>query len=215
MNVYFISGMCVNCGVFDKIELPENCTRSYIEWSIPKKGETIEEYAFQLSKKIDLNKPFVIVGYSLGGIIMQEMNKFIHPEKNILISSIKAEKERPLLFKIAKASHILKHIPQALYSVNKTLSNAFTRLIYDMTIEEIEEYVSYTSSIYMKWATCQITEWLPSQQCDNLYHIHGTKDQIFPYKHVSNAYTIKEGDHLMVMRKHEEVSKAISEILLK
>jgi hypothetical protein len=85
MKVYFISGMCVNCKVFDSIILPDGYEKHYIEWNIPEGSETIEEYAFKLAERIDQSQPFIIIGYSLGGIVMQEMNKFLRPEKNILI----------------------------------------------------------------------------------------------------------------------------------
>lgn len=213
MNVYFVSGMCVNCKVFDQIELPDEYEKQYIEWYIPNGDETLEEYTRKMAKGIDRTKPFILVGYSFGGVIIQEMNKFLNPEKNIIISSIKAEFERPFLFRLAKTSHVPQNIPQKLYMVNKTISNLFTKLIYDMSLDEIDEYVSYTSAAYMKWSTSQITNWIPRKRCNNLFHIHGTKDQIFPYKLVSGIYTIDNGDHLMVMRKADEVSRILREIL--
>lgn len=215
MNVYFISGMCVNCSVFKNIKLPAGYQKKYIEWNIPDQNETLEDYVARLAENIDKNEPFAIVGYSLGGIMMQEMNKILSPEKNILISSIKNEREIPRLFKIAKISRIPKYAPQQLYSVNKTISNIFTRLVYNMSIEEVEECVSYTSPEYMKWATYQITNWRPEKECKNLYHIHGTKDQVFPFSLIKeNVYIVPNADHLMVMNRPDEVNQLIAKILL-
>jgi hypothetical protein len=84
-----------------------------------------------------------------------------------------------------------------------------------MSIEEVEKFVLYTSPVYMRWTTYQITKWLPSHQCKNLYRIHGTGDQIFPYKRIKNVYTIEDGDHLMIMRKPNEVNSIIKDIILK
>ncbi len=214
MVVYFLSGMCVNCKVFDKISLPVGYQKQYIEWYIPEDNETLEEYTQKMAKAIDTTKPFIIVGYSFGGIIMQEMNYFLKPEKNILISSIKSESEIPSLFRLAKKIQSAKHFPKRLYSVNKAISNLFTHLIYNMAIDDIEQCVTYTSPSYMKWTTHQITSWTPTVKCKNLYHIHGTKDQVFSYKPIQNAYSIENGDHLMIMKKAEEVNKIINSIIL-
>lgn len=213
MDVYFISGMCVNCKVFKKIELPCDYIKHYIEWIEPEECDSLNDYARKMASSIDTGKPFVLIGYSFGGIIIQEMNQFIKPEKNIIISSIKDRNEIPNLFKIAKASHILKHIPAKLYSINETISNLFARTLYKMTEQEVSEYVSYTSSSYMKWSTYQITNWEPVTTLKNLYHIHGTKDQIFSSENIKNAYIVEEGDHLMILRKSDKINEILSGIL--
>jgi len=214
MKVYFLSGMCVNCKVFDKIKFPPNYEKQYIEQHIPQDDETLEEYTKTMANDIDTSQPFILMGYSLGGIIMQEMNKFLKPEKNILISSIKSVAEIPPLFRIAKKAHITQHLPKQLYSTNKKISDLYIHLVYNMSIEDIKQCVAYTSPEYMKWTSYQITHWEPTIKVENLYHIHGTKDQIFPYKYIQNALFIEGGDHLMVMKKAEEVNQILNEIIL-
>ena len=206
--------MCVNCKVFDQIQLPEGFEKKYLDWYVPCDNESLENYTRNMAKDIDSSQPFIIVGYSLGGIIMQEMNKFLTPEKNILLSSIKTEEEIPRLFQLAKKIRFANRFPKKLYVINKTISNLFTHLVYKMSIEEMNRCVVYTCPTYMKWTTLQITNWTPTVACKNLYHIHGTKDQVFPYKKIKDVYTIKNGDHLMVMKKAEEVNKVLNEILV-
>ncbi len=214
MKVYFLSGMCVNCRVFDQIRLPEGYEKRYIEWHIPREDETLDEYTRKMAEEIDTSEPFILVGYSLGGIIMQEMNRFLRPEKNILISSMKRTEEIPRLFRVAKEIRFSERFPKSLYSVNKAITLLFTRLVYDMSAEFIERCVTYTSPEYMHWTTHQITHWEPVEPCPNLYHIHGTKDQVFPSKQIQDAYKIEEGDHVMVMKKAEEVNRLINEIII-
>ena len=45
ITVYFISGMCYNCKVFDKLRLPKGYKKAYIEWFIPSPDESLSEYA--------------------------------------------------------------------------------------------------------------------------------------------------------------------------
>jgi hypothetical protein len=214
MDVYFIPGLCVNCKVFDGIVLPEKYEKKYIEWHIPADNETLEEYTRKMAENIDASKPFVIVGYSLGAIIMQEMNKFLRPEMNIVISSMKNKEERPLFFRFVKKTRLAKIFPKQLFAINnKKITYLFARLIYKMADDDIEKCVTQTSPSYMKWTVFQITEWMPTLQCKNLYHIHGTKDQTFPVKQIKNACLIEGGDHIMVLKKTEEINKALKTIL--
>jgi hypothetical protein len=80
--------------------------------------------------------------------------------------------------------------------------------------QKYTQCVTHTTPAYMKWAISQITTWVPQGPCPNLYHIHGTKDQTFPYRRIKNAVLIEDGDHLMVMKKPEAVNKALNDMLL-
>ena len=76
ITVYFISGMCYNCKVFDKLRLPKGYKKAYIEWFIPSPDESLSEYAHKMAKMIDTSRPFILIGYSFGAVIMQEMTLF-------------------------------------------------------------------------------------------------------------------------------------------
>lgn len=216
INVYFVSGMCNNCSVFDSIILPKGYNKKYIEWIIPDMNDTLEEYALKMAKDIDTSKPFVLVGYSFGANIVQEMNKFITPEKNIIISSMKRKEEIPAIFNFAHSIHFAERVPDKVLAATDFIINVFTKFIYNMPTDKITRYMIYTDPVYLKWSIRQITNWQPVDECKHIYHIHGTKDQIFPYDQISDdVYTIKGGDHLMVMERAHEVSDVISMILTK
>ena len=53
----------------------------------------------------------VLVGVSFGGVIVQEMSKFMEAQKIIIISSVKSKEELPKRFKIAAKSKIYKLFP--------------------------------------------------------------------------------------------------------
>ncbi len=88
IDVYFISGMCYNCKVFDKLRLPKGYRKVYIEWYIPRPDESLSEYARTMAKVIDTSSPFILIGYSFGAVVMQEMTLFLKPEKCVIISSL-------------------------------------------------------------------------------------------------------------------------------
>lgn len=214
VNVYFISGMCYNCSVFDKLKLPKGFKKKYIEWHIPRPDESLDEYAHTMAGKIDPSHPFVLVGYSFGAVIMQEIDRFLNPVKSIMISSFKSEDEIPNLFRAVRRTNLVERVPMRVYSSTEFITNAFNRFVYNMPTSELAQVMTYTDPAYIKWAVKQITEWVPGGSHKHLYHIHGTLDQIFPYEHIRNAFPVEDGDHLMVLKKAGIVSSILSGILL-
>lgn len=214
INVYFISGMCYNCTVFDQLNLPKTFNKKYIEWIIPQTGESLKDYTRRMASDIDTSVPFVLVGYSFGGIIVQEMNEFLHPLKTILISSFKKEEETPAMFRAVRRANLWERIPERLYNSTEFITDVFNRFIYNVPNSELANYMTVVNPVYVKWAVTQITEWRPTHIVPRLYHIHGTLDQIFPFELIHNAFPIEGGDHLMVFKKAEVISLIMGSILL-
>ena len=214
INVYFISGMCYNCRVFDKLVLPTGYKKINIEWLDPQMNESLDEYTCKMIKHIDTKSPFILVGYSFGAVIIQEMNKYISPQKNIIISSFKSKEEIPALFRFAKMTHIVEKTPWLVYSSTDFITNIFNKFV-GIPTSEVKEYMTCVDPIYIKWSATQIINWMPPENCSNLYHIQGTADQIFSFKQMKNVYPISGGDHLMLLKKPDEVSKVLKIILMK
>lgn len=214
VNVYFISGMCYNCKVFDRLRLPQGYKKKYIEWYIPEPNESLSDYAHTMAKAIDTSCPFILIGYSFGAVIMQEMTLFLEPEKCVVLSSFKSKKEIPILFQAARIVNLVDIMPKQLFSSSDFITNAFNHLVYNASNAELAEYMTYTDPVYIKWAIEQITHWLPDNKSTRLYHIHGTSDQIFPFDRLDHVFPVEDGDHLMVLKKAEAVSSILGSILL-
>lgn len=212
-DVYFISGMCYNCSVFDDITLPKRFNKLYIEWAIPFLDESLDAYAHRMAKVINPKRRFILVGYSFGGVLVQEIAKFMNPEKVILISSMKAEKEIPSIFQIAKKVNFADNLPMRLYKTSNFMINLFNRYVYHVPTSALGEYMTVVDPIYIRWALRQITHWIPTKKIENMYHIHGTRDQVFPYEQITDAKTVKGGDHLMVVKRAKDVSEILNVIL--
>lgn len=213
-KVYFISGMCYNCEVFDKLHLPKGYLKIYLEWYIPRPDESLNDYARRMAETIDTTQPFILIGYSFGAVIMQEMTNFMKPDKCVIISSFKSKKEIPVLFKAVHKTNLVEILPKRLFASSDFVTNAFNHLVYNASNADLAEYMTYTDPVYIKWAVEQITQWEPDNQSEHLYHIHGTADQIFPYDRLENVFPIEGGDHLMVLKKAEAVSSVLDSILL-
>lgn len=215
-EVYFVSGMCYNCSVFDNIQLPKGFRKHYIEWEIPSLDESLLEYAARMSKIINRKRQVVLVGYSFGGMIVQEIAKFIDVEKIILISTMKNNQEIPNLFQVAKSVNFADNLPMKLYNRSDFMISLFNKYIYNLPTKALEGFMTVTDPVYLRWSLRQITHWNSVWQYTTpIYHIHGTKDQVFPYEQIINPITIKGGDHLMIIKRSAEINKIINDILEK
>lgn len=215
-NVYFISGFLANCKVFDRIKLPDGFKKQYIEWIIPNGDETLKEYARKMAQSIDQSSPFILLGYSFGGMVIQEMNKFLSPQKNIIIASIKNESETPRLHKIGQKINFTERFPMNILAHGSVVNKLYIKYIYHIPPSESNEFIGCTDPVYIKWSINQILNWKsPQCECLNLYHIHGTKDLAFPYSNLKNVdFSVENGDHLMIFKKYREINKILSQILL-
>ena len=66
---------------------------------------------------------------------------------------------------------------------------------------------------HLKWAINEILNWQNRIRPENITHIHGTADKLFPFKLTKADISIKDGGHLMVYVNAEVMSDIISEQL--
>jgi hypothetical protein len=67
---------------------------------------------------------------------------------------------------------------------------------------------------FTKWAIEAILHWDNKTIPQNIVHIHGTADKLLPYRYVKADYTIKDGEHLMVMDRPEEISALLKQLIM-
>lgn len=215
MNVYFVSGMSASCSAaFDGLELPIEFEKKYIEWFVPKSNQSMDEYVEDMILSIDQSQPYTLVGYSLGGVIVLEMNKKLNPIKTIIIASAKNREEVTPLLQYIEKKRLENNLTTQGVEIDDFTIDIFTQLVYKVTYDAVKEFLSCTDPTYMRWAISQFFEWKPLANYTNLYHIHGTQDQLFPTGHFNTDYVVDGGDHLMINKRTREINTILNEILL-
>lgn len=216
MNTYFISGLGADKRIFSKIVLDSQIKIIHLDWIQFSKGQSLISYAEQLGKKIDTTTPFVIVGVSFGGMIATELAKILKPAKTIIISSIVFNNQFPWIYKLFGKLNLLKFIPAwLLKSSNKLTQNYYfgTKLLDDK--ELLRKIVEETDPKFLKWAIGSILKWKNNIRPENLIHIHGDNDKIFPLKNVNPDFVINGGSHFMVYQKAEKISELMNNLIIK
>lgn len=211
-TIYCVSGLGADDRVFQKLKI-EGYNPVHIYWLEPEKRETIADYARRLTEQIDSEKP-ILIGLSFGGIIAIEIAKQINTEKVILISSIKNQQEIPFYFQIFRWFPIHRSIPA---KIILWLGQLFAAWFFSLdTFAERKLFraiLQDTDAKFMKWAIDRLIVWKNEIIPQNLYHIHGESDRIFPYRFVREDFNVRQGGHFMIMNQAEYISQLIQKII--
>lgn len=207
-------GMAANTAIFERIKLPEDIfTVHLLEWFMPEKGEPLEVYAKRMTKHITHESP-VLLGVSFGGILVQEMAKHIAVRKLIIVSSVKSRHELPRKMIFAKYTKAHKLLPTGLANnIELLLKYAFGETM-TRKLERYQKYLALSDKYYLDWSIDNIVNWKQETAPDNIVHIHGEKDTVFPIAKIKNCIAVKDGTHVMIVNKYSWFNKNLPEILL-
>ncbi|MBS1599856.1 MAG: alpha/beta hydrolase [Bacteroidetes bacterium] len=212
MNVYFISGLGADERVFKHISLPEGYEAVYLKWIDPLKNETLTDYSLRMAGKIDMTKPFIIIGLSMGGMIASEISRHFKPETIILISSIPTASDLPPYMTASGKFKLYDWIPIGFLKSATIIKRLFVvesaedRLILKKMVEDCDES-------FIRWGMAAISTWKESPVTFNYTHIHGNNDLVLPMRYTKPTHIIPKGGHFMIVNRAKEVNEIIKKIL--
>jgi hypothetical protein len=211
INVYFISGLGADENAFKELVLPKHWNVIYLHWIEVNHNESLQNYVLRFCKMIDTNEPFSIVGLSFGGIVAIELSKIIHPLHIVIISSIVSKKELSLGFKITAFLGLNKIIPTAWYNKVFPFANWFFGVENEIEKQALQKIIQENAAYFLKWAINEILHWNNNIRPNQLFHIHGTRDHVFPSKYTNADCFVENGGHFMIHNKADIISKILVE----
>ena len=214
IHVYLMPGMAANPTIFEYIKLPQDRFKiHWLEWIIPNPNESIANYAERLAHKVEHDNS-VLIGVSFGGIMVQEMSKFLKLKKIFIVSSVKCRNELPKRMKIAKKTKAYKLIPtQLLSNVEALAKYAFGETVIKR-VELYKKYLSVNDKGYLDWSIKQMVCWKQDIPMPNVIHIHGEKDGVFPIYNIKGCIKIKGGTHIMIINKYKWFNENLPKLIL-
>jgi len=207
-TIYLIPGVGANDKIFANLDLT-GYEVVHLKWPKHKKNEHLESYVKKLLPQIKKDTQPVLIGMSFGGVVAIELAKLIGPAKTILISSIKTYHERPLKFLFLNSLKFHRLVPGKLVVEFRFWMRWLLGKLSTEDLAMIEEMVKDIDIEFNEWAVDQVINWKNEWIPENLLHIHGTRDRIFPNFYLKNVTQIKGGTHFMVVNRAKEISKII------
>jgi pimeloyl-ACP methyl ester carboxylesterase len=212
--VYFMPGLAASSSIFERIALPvDGFEMILLDWELPLNNESLSEYAERISKKITHENP-VLIGVSFGGILVQEMAQFLDVRKIIIISSVKSNLEFPTAFKVAKTTKAYKLFPTNLISNIENLALFSFGNKVKKRIDLYEKFLSVRDKKYLDWAIEKVILWDRTEIVNNVIHIHGDADEVFPIKNIQKCIVVKGGTHIMILSKFKWFNVNLPKIIL-
>jgi len=212
--VYFMPGLAASSAIFERISLPSTeFEMVLLEWEIPLDNETLANYAKRIATKIKHKNP-VLIGVSFGGILVQEMSKWIEARKVIIISSVKSNAEFPRRMKIAKTTKAYKLIPMNLLLNVESLAKFSFGDKITQRLKLYEKFLSVRDKRYLDWAIEQVILWDRTVIDEKVIHIHGDADEVFPIKYIKKCIVVKGGTHIMILNKFRWLNENLPKIIL-
>lgn len=211
MKLYIISGLGADFKVLEKLKFPEELDIVFLHWLIPDLNESFEHYVQKMAERIDGSEPFYLLGYSFGGIIVQEIHKIKPAEKVVIMGSIRSDKEKSRFIKMGEITGLPKYLPQKIFNDQSSVLYSYIRSFFDPKNPKVLDYFRIRDPYYLKWSIEKISAW----KCDEIpdvVQIMGDKDIVFPIKNSKPDYVIKGGTHLFPATKHKEVSLILEKI---
>lgn len=214
VNIYLMPGMAANPSIFENIKLPELQFKiHWLEWFIPEKNETLAHYAKRMCEKID-QPNVVLLGVSFGGVLVQEMVKFIDVRKLIVVSSIKSKNELPKHLQLLKVTKAYKILPTQLVGSINLLSKFALGETIKKRIDLYKKYLSVDDKHYLDWAIKEMVCWEQLEPNPDAIYIHGNKDAVFPDSCGGNCIVIRGGTHVMIINKYKWFNENLPKLIL-
>lgn len=212
MKVYFISGIGADHRFFTHVRLPEGYEPSYIHWIPPLPKEELSHYALRLSDQIDSSQPFVLAGLSLGGIMAVDIAQKIPPVCTILISSVPSAAHLPKLYRLAGKLRLGRLIPATLLKLAALIKHSlFMRPAENRRL--MRQVIRSGDHRFIRWALNAVLDWDNRNIPSPLYHIHGTRDEVFPIRLTTPTHVVRKAGHMFVVSHPETVNQFLREVL--
>jgi esterase/lipase len=212
--VYLIPGQGADSRLFKNLKIDNRFDVENIEYFTPEKSWDMKDFAQALSSKIDTNRTYYIIGVSLGGMLATEMGDFLNPEKIIVVSSAKSYNEFPGRYLFQKKLPVYKIVPAGIVKFGAQVLQPLVEPDRKYDRETFAAMLKAKSKKFLKRTSTMILEWDRVTYRDDIIHIHGNNDHTIPIKNVNYDYLIKDGSHMMILTKGDEMSKLINRILL-
>ena len=211
-SVYLMPGMAASPKIFEFLSFPDYYDVNYLSWIPPVKDESWRDYALRMSARVKHKKP-ILIGVSLGGILVQEMKNHLDCKKVIIISSVKSNEELPNHMKLAQWTNAHRLLPtQWIKNIETFALFVFGKGI-QRRLEHYKRYLSERDPEYLNWAIDRLVNWNRNAPDQSVIHIHGAQDSVFPVKNIQDPFIKIEGDHAVILTKSDWFNKNLPKIM--
>jgi pimeloyl-ACP methyl ester carboxylesterase len=177
------------------------------EWLPPRPRESLSEYASRMAATLPADRPLVLGGVSLGGMVAHEMARHVRPDAVVLIASCRTGRSVRAVFRWLRP--LLSRVPAWGVRCVKPLAPLASGLLGG-TREFRKDLLTMFRDAdcrFMSWAVGAILNWRPQPlEGVPVFQIHGARDRLIPASLVQADEIIHDGGHLINLTHAEQVN---------
>lgn len=208
IKAYFVSGLGGDKRLFAAIRMPEHVEPVYLDWIPALQHESLTNYAYRLGSAIPDKEPCILVGLSMGGMIVTELAKTKNCQKLILISSTPTSNGLPSWYRWAGGIKAEKWVPLSFIKAGSLLKRFFSTES-SKEKELLRDMIRNTKAEHLRWSMSAIIHWKQSEFPQSIVHIHGSKDRIIPIRLLRPTHVIPGAGHLMILQQSERINEIL------
>jgi pimeloyl-ACP methyl ester carboxylesterase len=186
-------------------------------WIPHRPDESLHDYARRFCETVVIERPFVLVGSSFGGMVAQEIAPLLRPEAVFLIAS--ARHGDQIAAHLQYFSHFASILPERMFEIGQGLTPLYASKFGRLNAEQkalLEAMVADTLPAFVRWGIDAITTWPGVENLSMpVHHIHGGDDELIPVEGVEADVVVPGGGHLLNVTHADVVNAFIVERLAK
>ncbi len=206
-----LPGLGTDRRLFSRLDLQGLPVR-FLDWPAYKAGCALSDIAHMLREQVDADRPHIIAGVSMGGMVAQELAALTQPRKVVLISSWTGPHEWTWTTKLGARLHVQHVITDATLRATWPMKEFLVgkgnpeidQLLFEMACKE--------GGAKFRHGLNAIFRWKGSPWSGPLVRIHGGADRVTPLRFPVD-HLIEGGGHSMIINNPIAVGRAFRAVL--
>jgi pimeloyl-ACP methyl ester carboxylesterase len=182
-----------------------------VSWAAPVAGEGLSDYARRLAGLIDPGGPCIVAGVSFGGIVAQEMCRYLDARCCVLVASSRGPQGLPGPVRLARKMGSV--MPESMVDLGFELGweTAGSGLTH---VGRKRRRLSAELAEFQRWAVRELLRWeLGGLGECRVFQIHGDCDREFPDGAREANYVVRGGGHVITVTHAQEVNECLAQVV--
>ena len=210
---YLIPGLGADERVFRGLRLLGPAV--VLHWLRPQSPtEPLRHYAARLAEAVPPGQPCWLVGVSFGGLLALEVGRLRPLARIVLVSSLAAASQLPILLKFGRATGLYRLVPFGLLPRLPRLAQWFFGARNGREYRLLARILRDTDPVFARWATHQLLHW-DSTGVPAATRVHGTHDRLLPAGRARIDYALPGAGHFLIVSHAAQVSQLLAQIASK